>query len=197
MAQRAFDLLAAALGLLLLAPLFAIVALAIRVTSPGEVFFRQERVGRDGRPFRIFKFRTMRRDAEVRGGQLTIAGDARVTQLGLVLRRSKLDELPQLINVVRGEMSLVGPRPEVPRYVAHYDERERKVLSVRPGITDPASIEFRDENELLAAAADPEATYLRDVMPRKLAMNLSYLDRRNVATDAVVILQTLLRLVRR
>ena len=196
MARRAFDLLAAALGLLVLAPLFALVAVAIRATSPGEVFFRQERVGRDGRPFRIFKFRTMRRNAEAQGGQLTVAGDARVTPVGALLRRHKIDELPQLINVIRGEMSLVGPRPEVPRYVAHYDERERRVLRVRPGITDPASIAFRDENDLLAASDDPEATYLREVMPKKLAMNLAYLERRNLGSDVAVILRTLLRLVR-
>ena len=119
-----------------------------------------------------------------------------MTPLGSLLRRHTIDELPQLINVNRGEMSLVGPRPEVPRYVSHYDERERRVLSVRPGITDPASIAFRDENELLATSDDPEATYLRDVMPRKLAMNLAYLERRSLGSDIAVILKTLLRLVR-
>lgn len=195
MVRRAFDLLTAALGLLLLAPLFALVAVAILSTSPGEVFFRQERVGRDGRPFRIFKFRTMRRDAEALGGQLTVAGDARVTPVGALLRRHKIDELPQLINVIRGEMALVGPRPEVPRYVAHYDERERVVLSVRPGITDPASIEFREENALLAASDDPEAKYLHEIMPTKVTMNLAYLERRNLGTDVAVILKTILRLL--
>ena len=197
MAKRAFDLLAASLGLVVLAPLFALLAVAIRATSPGPVFFRQERVGLDGRPFCIIKFRTMRQDAEAIGGQLTVSGDPRVTRLGVALRHWKVDELPQLINVVRGEMSLVGPRPEVPRYVAHYDEHQRRVLSVRPGITDPASIAFRDESDVLSRAADPEATYLREVMPRKLEMNLAYLERRGLASDLGVILATLLRVVRR
>ena len=196
MAKRAFDLLAASLGLVVLAPLFALLAIAIRATSPGPVFFRQERVGLNGRPFRIIKFRTMRQDAEAVGGQLTVAGDVRVTRVGAALRRWKVDELPQLINVVLGEMSLVGPRPEVPRYVTHYDERQRRVLSVRPGITDPASIAFRDESDVLGRAADPEATYLHEVMPRKLEMNLAYLEQRGFASDLIVILATLLRLVR-
>ncbi len=197
MVKRAFDLAAASVGLVLLSPLFAVVALAIRATSSGPVFFRQERVGLGGRPFRIFKFRTMRQDAEAMGRQLTVAGDPRVTRVGAALRRWKLDELPQLINVVRGEMSLVGPRPEVPRYVAHYDERQRRVLAVRPGITDPASIAYRDENDLLCAAVDPEGTYLRDVMPRKLEMNLAYLERRSLWSDVGVIISTLVRLLKR
>lgn len=197
MAKRVFDVVAASLGLLLLAPLFVLVALAIRATSPGPVFFRQERVGLAGRRFRIVKFRTMRRDAETTGSQLTVGGDVRITTVGAVLRRTKIDELPQLINVLRGEMSLVGPRPEVPRYVAHYDERQRHVLSVRPGITDPASIAFKDENDLLSAAADPEEQYLCEVMPRKLEMNLAYLERRSLTSDVAIIVSTLLQLVRR
>jgi len=196
-AKRAFDLVAASLGLLVLSPLFAAVAVMIRTTSPGPVFFRQERVGLRGRSFRIYKFRTMRHDAEAVGGQLTVGGDPRITRVGAALRRGKIDELPQLINVVRGEMSLVGPRPEVPRYVAHYDDRQRRVLDVRPGITDPASIAFRDENDLLAASEDPERTYLTEVMPRKLEMNLDYLERRGLVSDVAVILSTLARLLPR
>lgn len=197
MARRAFDLGAALLGLVVLAPVFAAVALAIASSSPGPVFFRQERVGRDGRMFRIFKFRTMRQDAEAHGAQLTVEGDPRITSVGRFLRASKIDELPQLINVVTGEMALVGPRPEVPRYVALYSDEQRRVLTVRPGITDPASIEYRDENAVLAAADDPEAAYVHEVMPHKLAINLEYLHRRTLATDIGVILSTLAKVARR
>lgn len=197
MAKRTLDLVAAAIGLLVLAPLFAVIAVVIRRDSPGPVFFRQERVGRGGSPFQIYKFRTMRTDAERQGGQLTVGADPRVTGVGRVLRKYKLDELPQLINVVLGDMSLVGPRPEVPRYVALYDERQRRVLDVRPGITDPASIAYREENALLAAAVDPEATYVREVMPAKLEMNLDYLDRRSLLTDLGIIFDTLAKLARR
>ncbi len=197
MAGRAFDVVAATVGLVALSPLFLIVAVAIAAGRDGPVFFTQERVGRHGVPFRILKFRTMRRDAERAGGPLTVGRDPRVTRVGALLRAAKLDELPQLINVVRGEMALVGPRPEVPRYVALYDARQRRVLHVRPGITDPASIRYRDENAVLAAAADPEATYVHEVMPHKLALNLAYMDRRTLLSDVGVILATLLRLVRR
>jgi lipopolysaccharide/colanic/teichoic acid biosynthesis glycosyltransferase len=196
-AKRVFDLVAASLGLLLLSPLFLAVAVAIRRSSPGPVFFRQVRVGRAGVPFSMFKFRTMRPDAERVGGQLTVGADPRITPIGHTLRRYKLDEFPQLINVVLGDMSLVGPRPEVPRYVALYDERQRRVLDVRPGITDPASIAYRDENALLANAADPEAIYVAEVMPAKLEINLAYLERRSLLRDIGVILQTLLAVVRR
>ena len=197
MAKRLFDLVAASIGLLLLSPLFLVVAIAIRRSSPGPVFFRQVRVGLHGAPFSMFKFRTMRPDAERVGGQLTVGADPRITPIGHTLRKFKLDELPQLINVVLGDMSLVGPRPEVPRYVALYDERQRRVLDVRPGITDPASIAYRDENALLANAADPEATYVAEVMPAKLAINLAYLERRSLLRDIGVILQTLGAIVRR
>ena len=197
MAKRLFDLVAASVGLLALSPLFLVVAIAIRRSSPGPVFFRQARVGRHGEPFSMFKFRTMRPDAERVGGQLTVGADPRITPIGHTLRKYKLDELPQLINVVLGDMSLVGPRPEVPRYVALYDERQRRVLDVRPGITDPASIAYRNENALLAAAADPEATYVAEVMPAKLEINLAYLERRSLLRDVGVILQTLAAVVRR
>ena len=197
MSQRIFDLVAASFGLVLLSPLFAVVAVLIKRSSPGPVFYRQERVGRGGRPFWIFKFRTMRPDADRLGGPLTVGADPRITPVGAVLRKYKLDELPQLINVVLGDMALVGPRPEVLRYVAHYDERQRRVLDVRPGITDPASIAYRDENALLAGAADPEATYIREVMPAKLAMNLEYLERRTLMTDLGIILDTFAKVFRR
>jgi lipopolysaccharide/colanic/teichoic acid biosynthesis glycosyltransferase len=196
-AKRLFDLIAASVGLLLLSPLFVGVAIAIRRSSPGPVFFRQVRVGLHGEPFSMLKFRTMRPDAERVGGQLTVGADPRITPIGHTLRRYKLDEFPQLINVVLGDMSLVGPRPEVPRYVALYDDRQRRVLDVRPGITDPASIAYRDENALLANAEDPEATYVHEVMPAKLEINLAYLERRSLLRDIGVILQTLAAVVRR
>ena len=197
MVRRAFDTVAAAIGLAVLSPLFFAIAAAVAMTSPGPVFFRQERVGRGGCTFRIHKFRTMRVDAERVGGQLTVGADPRVTAVGRVLRATKLDELPQLIDVLAGDMALVGPRPEVPRYVAHYTPAQRRVLEVRPGITDPASIAYRDEGKVLARAADPERAYLEEVMPHKLAINLAYLERRTLFRDVGVIFATLARLLRR
>jgi lipopolysaccharide/colanic/teichoic acid biosynthesis glycosyltransferase len=197
MLRRAFDVTAAGLGLVVLSPLFAVVAVAVKASSPGPVFFRQERVGRGGRTFRIHKFRTMRADAERLGGQLTVGADPRITSVGAFLRKSKIDELPQLIDVVQGTMALVGPRPEVPRYVALYTAEQRRVLDVRPGITDPASIQYRDESAVLVAAADPERAYVDEIMPHKLAINLAYLARRTLASDVGVILATLARIVRR
>jgi lipopolysaccharide/colanic/teichoic acid biosynthesis glycosyltransferase len=198
MGKRLFDVLGAAVSLVLLAPLMVLVAVAVRLDSPGPVLFRQERVGRHGRPFRIHKFRTMQVDATGRGALLTASGDPRVTRVGAALRRHRLDELPQLIDVLKGDMSLVGPRPEVPRYVALYppDLRER-VLAVRPGITDPSSLDFLDEGELLARAADPEREYVDVILPRKLRRAADYADRATFATDLRVIGRTLGLLVRR
>jgi len=192
MLKRLVDVLAAAAGLLLLAPLFALIAVAIKLESPGPVFFRQERVGRHGRPFRIFKFRTMTVAPPSGGVPLTVAGDRRITRIGALLRRSKLDELAQLIDVLRGTMSLVGPRPEVPRYVAHYPaEWRERLLSVRPGITDFASVRYRDENELLAQADDPEREYIDVILPTKLRYALHYVDRPSLANDLRVLGLTL------
>jgi lipopolysaccharide/colanic/teichoic acid biosynthesis glycosyltransferase len=192
LAKRFFDVIVAALGLLLLGPLLIAIALWIKLDSPGPVFFRQERVGRGGAPFRIHKFRSMRVDAPLVGPQLTVGADPRVTRTGQVLRRTKLDELPQLIDVLVGSMSLVGPRPEVPRYVAMYPAALRdKVLSVRPGITDPASIEYRDESALLARAADPERVYIEQIMPAKLRCAANYVDRMSLANDVRLIGATL------
>jgi lipopolysaccharide/colanic/teichoic acid biosynthesis glycosyltransferase len=198
MGKRLFDVLGAAVSLMLLAPLMLLVAVAVRLDSPGPVLFRQERVGRHGRPFRIHKFRTMQVDATGRGPLLTASGDPRVTRVGAALRRHRLDELPQLVDVLKGDMSLVGPRPEVPRYVALYppDLRER-VLAVRPGITDPSSLDFLDEGELLARAADPEREYVDVILPRKLRRAADYADRATFATDLRVIGRTLGLLVRR
>ncbi|MBW8758915.1 MAG: sugar transferase [Burkholderiales bacterium] len=188
MSKRAFDVVAALLGLLLFGLPMLLVALWIRLDSPGPVFFRQERVGRHGKLFRIHKFRTMRVDAEQRGPLLTVGADARVTRVGRVLRANRLDELPQFLDVLAGDMSLVGPRPDVPRYVERWpaDLRER-VLAVRPGITDPASLAFRDEATLLARAADPEREYMDVILPRKLALSASYADQASLWTDLGVI----------
>jgi lipopolysaccharide/colanic/teichoic acid biosynthesis glycosyltransferase len=192
--KRAFDVVVAGTGLLLLAPLFALVAIAIKLESPGPVFFRQERVGRHGRTFRIFKFRTMV-VAAVEGGDgspLTVAGDLRVTRVGGWLRHFKLDEFAQLIDVLRGTMSLVGPRPEVPRFVEHYPaEWRERLLSVRPGITDFASVHYRDEGELLARASDPEREYLEIVLPAKLRHALDYVDNPSLGADLRVLGLTL------
>ena len=192
MAKRLFDLIVAALALVVLAPLLLVVAAIVRLDSPGPVFFRQERVGRHGRPFRIFKFRTMTVAPPSGGVPLTVAGDRRITRTGALLRRTKLDELAQLIDVLRGTMSLVGPRPEVPRYVAHYPaEWRERLLSVRPGITDFASVRYRDENELLAQADDPEREYIDVILPTKLRYALHYVDRPSLANDLRVLGLTL------
>lgn len=195
-AKRTFDVVLSLAGIVVLLPLFAVIAGSIKLDSPGPVFFRQERVGRFGRPFRIFKFRTMRPDSEQSGGQITVGDDPRITGAGTFLRRYKLDELPQLFNVVLGDMSLVGPRPEVPRYVALYPEKTRElVLSVPPGITDYASIEYRDENALLGKASDPEKTYVEEILPIKLRYYEKYLAEQSLLIDSKIILMTLARLL--
>jgi lipopolysaccharide/colanic/teichoic acid biosynthesis glycosyltransferase len=192
MAKRLFDLLGAALALLLLAPLLLGVALAVRLDSPGPVFFRQQRVGRHGVPFRIHKFRTMRADAQAGGPQVTTAQDPRITRVGHWLRHYRIDELPQFIDVLQGTMSLVGPRPEVPRFVAHYPaDLKARVLAVRPGITDPASLAHIDEAALLAGAADPEREYIERILPRKLALQAAYASRATLLSDLAVLGRTL------
>lgn len=195
MAKRLFDVTCAGLGLLLLSPVLLVIALLVKLESSGPVFFRQVRVGLHEKPFKIFKFRTMREGAEKLGGQLTVGQDRRVTRVGRFLRAAKLDELPQLFNVITGEMSLVGPRPEVPRYVALYTSRQREVFRVRPGITDLASLKFRNESELLAAAADPESFYVNEVMPAKLELNLRYIAAQSLSFDLGIILKTLWRVL--
>ena len=198
MAKRLFDLLGAVLGLVLLAPVLAVVALWIKLDSAGPVFFRQQRIGRHGTPFLIHKFRTMRVDAPALGPEITVGADARITRAGRLLRATKLDELPQLLDVLAGSMSLVGPRPEVPRYVALYPAALRdKVLSVRPGITDPASIAYRDESAVLARAVDPERAYVEQVMPAKLAYAARYVEQRSLWGDVRLIVATLRALLPR
>lgn len=197
MSKRIFDWLASTFGLLVLAPLLVLLAVWIKLDSPGPVFFRQERVGQWGKLFRIHKFRTMVTDAERRGLQITVGADARVTRVGQWLRKYKLDELPQLLDVWQGHMSLVGPRPEVPRYVACYPADVREVvLSVRPGITDRASIEFKDENEILGRAVDPHVAYVQEVLPIKLSYYQDYVANRSFWSDVGIIFSTLKALVR-
>ena len=180
--------------LILLAPAFGVIALWIKLDSRGPVFYRQQRIGLDGAPFALLKFRTMRPGSD-RQGLLTVGGrDPRVTVAGYFLRKYKLDELPQLLNVLRGEMSLVGPRPEVEKYVNLYTPEQRKVLSVKPGLTDLASLEYFDENALLAQSPDPEQTYIQEIMPAKLELNRRYIESRSFRADLGIIFQTLVRI---
>ena len=196
MAKRLFDITLSLLALVLLCPLLLAVALWVRLDSQGPVLFRQQRVGRGGRLFGILKFRTMQVNAEAAGLQITVGQDPRITSAGRWLRRSKLDELPQLLNVLRGEMSMVGPRPEVPRYVALYPADQRAtVLSVRPGITDLASLAFRDESTLLARSADPERTYVEEILPIKLRHACDYVVRRSLWLDLRIMALTALVLL--
>jgi len=181
--KRIADVVCSMLAILLLSPVWIPIAALIKITSRGPIFFRQERVGLHERPFCILKFRSMKPGAERRGLSITGSDDPRVTHIGRFLRRTKLDEIPQLINVLCGEMSLVGPRPEVPKYVALYTELQREVLSVRPGMTDTATVCFRDEEKLLACAADREDYYIKHVMPFKLQLNLEYLKQRSLLGD--------------
>jgi lipopolysaccharide/colanic/teichoic acid biosynthesis glycosyltransferase len=185
--KRVVDVAVSALALLLLWPLGVLIAGAVKLGDGGPAFFRQARVARGGGTFRMWKFRTMIVGAERRGRQLTVSGDPRVTRVGALLRRTKLDELPQLFNVLCGEMSLVGPRPEVPRYVALYNAEQRAVLRLTPGMTDPASLRYRDEGTELAASVDPEQLYADHILPAKIRLNLAYAARANWLTDLGVI----------
>jgi len=188
--KRSLDSIASLVGLLLVSPVLLVVAALVKCTSPGPVLFWHERVGLGGLVFRIVKFRTMCRDADQRGPAITSAGDARVTTVGRWLRRLKLDELPQLWNVLKGEMSMVGPRPEVLRYVESYSSAQRRVLTVRPGITDPASIAYRREEDLLAGHTDVDRYYREVVLPDKLKKNLEYLDRMSFTYDLLLLIRT-------
>ena len=192
--KRLFDIVCAALGLLVLSPVLLVCALLVGLTSPGGVLFRQERVGKDGVPFTIYKFRSMRKDNA--GLKISTSGDSRITPVGRGLRKAKLDELPQLWNVLKGDMSFVGPRPEVREYTDLYTPEQRQVLLVRPGITGLASIRYRNENDLLSASADPNRIYIEEVMPAKLALDLEYIPRACVSYDIKLILETLVTVVR-
>jgi lipopolysaccharide/colanic/teichoic acid biosynthesis glycosyltransferase len=189
--KRALDVTASAAGLVLLSPVFGAIALAVKAYDRGPVFHRAERIGRDGKPFRLYKFRSMVVNADRMGPGVTAGSDDRITPIGRRLRHWKLDEFPQLINVLRGEMSLVGPRPEAPGYVRHYTDEQRRVLEVRPGITGVSQLEFRHEEALLAGRSDVEEYYLTVVMPAKLSLDLRYVDERTTGRDLLLIFRTL------
>ncbi len=193
MLKRTFDILSSAGALLLLSPLFLLIALAVGLSSRGGIFYRQTRIGRYGKPFQLIKFRSMYARSDQKG-LLTVGTDKRITPLGHFLRRYKLDELPQLWNVLRGDMSIVGPRPEVPRYVQHYTQEQKKVLNVRPGLTDYASLHYIDEAALLAQSKNPEKTYIEEVLPHKLQLGLQYVEKQSLLNDLKIIFQTLAKL---
>jgi lipopolysaccharide/colanic/teichoic acid biosynthesis glycosyltransferase len=193
--KRMFDTFASAIALLLLSPLFVLISLLIKLTSPGPVFFLQQRVGLQGRLFRIVKFRSMGVGAEKQGSAITAVGDLRVTPLGRVLRFLKIDELPQLWNVLKGEMSLVGPRPELPRYVQCYTESQLRILDVRPGMTDPASIKYAREEDELRESAAPERFYVDVILPDKLDLNLEYIKRVSFFRDLSLLSKTVIAIV--
>lgn len=197
MIKRAFDFSTALAGLVCLSPLFLVVAVLIKLDSDGAVFFTQERVGRGFRPFWIYKFRTMVKDAPRQGGPITFGEDPRITPIGRVLRRTKIDELPQLINVLNGEMSVVGPRPEVRQYVEYFRQDYEQILTVRPGITDLASVKFRDEAAILGALPNPEEMYLTSILPQKLRLGKEYARGSSMALDLAVIFKTLAALIGR
>lgn len=195
--KRIFDLIWTIIGFFILSPLFLVIMLIIKLEDGGPVFFRQERIGYKGKPFIIYKFRTMIVDADKKGSLITVGKDPRITKVGYWLRKTKLDELPQLFNVLKGEMSLVGPRPEVARYVNLYTEAQKKVLDLIPGMTDFASIEYIDENEILARSEKPEEVYINEIMPKKIELNLKYASNISLWNDFLIIVKTFLKLFTR
>jgi lipopolysaccharide/colanic/teichoic acid biosynthesis glycosyltransferase len=192
--KRLFDAIISSLGLLLLGPVFLIVALMIKLDSRGPVFFKQARIGREFRSFFIYKFRTMIADAASRGGTLTVGSDPRITRVGAVLRTTKIDEIPQLINILKGDMSFVGPRPEVPEFVELFRSDYEEILRVRPGLTDLASLKYRNEAMTLAQAEDPHEDYLKRVLPDKIRLAKEYIRRSSFLFDLGLIIKTLVRL---
>ncbi|MDU5107134.1 sugar transferase [Clostridium sp.] len=193
--KRIFDFLVSLVGIIILSPIFIIVSIAIKIDSRGSILFLQKRVGKDGKEFNIYKFRTMVTDAEKLGKQITIGNDSRITKVGAFLRKFKIDELPQLFNVLLGDMSLVGPRPEVPKYVALYNDEQKKVLSIRPGITDMASLRYKDENDILGKVENPEEYYINVIMKDKLSLNLEYIEKSNVFFDIYLIVKTIIKCI--
>ena len=194
MMKRPFDIVAATAALFILSPLLGLAALLIKLDSPGPVFFKQERIGRSFRPFWIYKFRTMVRDASTRGGLITVGEDRRITRVGRILRKTKVDEIPQLINILKGEMAIVGPRPEIRHYVELFRRDYEEILKVRPGLTDLASLKYRDEAALLRKAANPEDEYRTRVLPDKIRLAKDYLRRSSFLFDLGLILKTLFKL---
>ncbi|MGZ6523184.1 MAG: sugar transferase [Bacteroidia bacterium] len=193
--KRLLDIFFSLIGLIILLIPFLIISALILIDSRGGVFYKQTRVGKNGIDFKLFKFRSMRTDAD-KAGLLTVGGrDNRITKIGYTLRKYKMDELPQLINVLIGEMSLVGPRPEVRKYVDMYTEEQKKVLKIKPGITDYASIEYSNENEILGKADDPEKVYITEIMPEKLKLNLKYIEEQSISTDLKIIFKTFAKIM--
>ena len=195
MLKRIFDIILSLFGLIILLPFMLIIAILIKLDSKGPVFFKQIRVTKNEREFKIFKYRTMRVGSD-KYSQITVGKDNRITKVGAFLRKYKLDEIPQLINVLLGDMSLVGPRPEVPKYVALYTKEQKEILKVRAGITDYASIEFSDENDLLASEEDPEKVYIEKIMPKKIELNKKYLSEISILTDIKIILLTIKKILK-
>lgn len=195
MLKRIFDITLSLFGLIILLPFMLIIAILIKIDSKGPVFFKQIRVTKNGKEFKIFKYRTMKVGSD-KYSQITVGKDGRITKLGSFLRKYKLDEIPQLINVLIGDMSLVGPRPEVPKYVALYTDEQKEILKVRAGITDYASIEFSDENDLLASEEDPEKAYIEKIMSRKIELNKKYLSEISILTDIKIILLTIKKILK-
>lgn len=192
---RLFDILFAGIGLTVLSPLLAVLYLLVCIESPGGGFYRQKRVGKNGKDFWLYKFRSMRKGADKKG-LITVGGhDSRITHTGYFIRKYKLDELPQLFNVLRGDMSLVGPRPEVRKYVDMYTSEQRKVLSVRPGITDYASIEYADENVILGQSANPDKTYIEQIMPDKIRLNMKYIANHSIGEYFKIIFLTFKKII--
>ena len=195
MLKRIFDITLSLFGLIILLPFMLIIAILIKIDSKGSVFFKQIRVTKNGKEFKIFKYRTMKVGSD-KYSQITVGKDGRITKIGSFLRKYKLDEIPQLINVLIGDMSLVGPRPEVPKYVALYTDEQKEILKVRAGITDYASIEFSDENDLLALEEEPEKAYIEKIMPKKIELNKKYLSETSVLTDIKIILLTIKKILK-
>jgi lipopolysaccharide/colanic/teichoic acid biosynthesis glycosyltransferase len=193
--KRIFDIIFSVLGLVITFPVFVLLAIWISFDSKGGVFYLQERIGKDFKPFKLYKFRSMYSGADKKG-LLTVGGkDSRITRSGYFIRKYKLDELAQLINVLKGDMSLVGPRPEVKKYVDLYNDEQKKVLNVKPGITDYASIEYYNENEVLEKSLNPEKTYIEEIMPHKLSLNLKYIEEQSLLTDFKIILKTIKKII--
>ncbi|CEJ74667.1 sugar transferase [Paraclostridium sordellii] len=194
--KRIFDIAVSSIGLIVLLPILIVIAILIKLDSKGPVFFKQKRVGKNKKIFEIYKFRTMVTDAEKLGKQITVGADNRITKVGRFIRKYKLDEFPQLINVLKGEMSLVGPRPEVPKYVELYDIYQEQILLVQPGITDYASIKFKNESELLGCSNNPEKSYVEDIMPQKINLNMKYIKNISLFEDIKLVLSTILEILK-
>lgn len=194
--KRWFDIAASLIGLILLSPVFIVISLLIKLVDGGPIFYKQERIGKDFRPFLLIKFRTMTVDADKMGPSVTAGDDRRVTKIGKFLRKTKLDELPQLLNVLKGDMSIVGPRPEVEKYVKEYEDDYKHILRVKPGITDYATVEYRNEEEILKAFVNPEEGYIREILPKKIKLYRKYIAEMGFKTDLKIIINTIIKVIK-